>query len=419
MDKAEIIRWINYVISLLFFICYFYQTLYVLIPLIKRDRPHKETKLHRFAVLISARNEEAVIGHLIESINNQDYPKELVSVFVVADNCRDRTAEVAAKAGAQVFERFNYLQVGKGYALNYLIEKIRETCGEDYFDGYLVFDADNLLEKNYITEMNKTFSDGYGIVTSYRNSKNFGDNWISAGYALWFMREAEYLNHARMLLNTSCAVSGTGFLFSREVLEECGGWNFFLLTEDIEFTIYNIVKGRKVGYSKNAVFYDEQPVKFVQSWRQRSRWAKGNIQVFAKYWRELAGGFFKRGSFACFDMCMATMPAIVLTMIGTMVNVAAAVISLVSGQNIWITIMSIIQTLVSSYLLMFVVGAITTITEWKRIHSTPVKKIIYAFTFPVFMITYIPISFCALFKKVEWKAIEHRVSVSLEEVKHN
>ena len=63
------------------------------------------------------------------------------------------------------------------------------------------------------------FSDGYQIVTSYRNSKNYGDNWISAGYALWFLRESRYLNHARFLLGTSCAVSGTGFLFSRRVLE--------------------------------------------------------------------------------------------------------------------------------------------------------------------------------------------------------
>lgn len=109
MDKAEIIRWINYVISLLFFICYFYQTLYVFIPFIKKDKPHKETKLHRYAVLISARNEEAVIGHLIESIKGQDYPEELVSVFVVADNCRDRTAEEAVRAGAQVFEKRTHI----------------------------------------------------------------------------------------------------------------------------------------------------------------------------------------------------------------------------------------------------------------------------------------------------------------------
>lgn len=419
MDKIEMIRWINYIISLLFFICYSYQSLYVLIPLILKDKKHKPVKSHRFAVLISARNEEAVIGHLIESINNQDYPKELVDVFVVADNCTDKTAKAAKAAGAEVFERFDYIHVGKGYALKYLIEQIHGAYGEDFYDGYFVFDADNLLEKNYITEMNKTFSDGYNIVTSYRNSKNYGDNWISAGYGLWFLREAEYLNHARMLLHTSCAVSGTGFMFSREILKKNGGWNFFLLTEDIEFTISNIVKGEKVGYSKNAVFYDEQPVKFKQSWRQRTRWAKGNMQVFSKYFTELLKGFFVKGNFACFDMCMATVPAIILTGIASFVNVAAIIFNLLLGAGLWITLFSLGQALLGSYLTLFIVGAITTATEWKNIHTTAAKKIKYMFTFPVFMITYIPISFCAIFKKVEWKAIEHKVSISIEEIKNS
>ena len=77
-----------------------------------------------------------------------------------------------------------------------------------------------------------------------------------------------------MLLGSSCAVSGTGFLFSREVLEQCGGWKFYLLTEDIEFSVVNILRGEKIGYCKDAVVYDEQPESFRQSCRQRMRWAK-------------------------------------------------------------------------------------------------------------------------------------------------
>ena len=99
------------------------------------------------------------------------------------------------------------------------------------YDGYFVFDADNLLDPQYISQMNKVFSSGARAVTSYRNSKNFGDNWITAGYGLWFLRESEYLNRPRDVLGTSCAVSGTGFLFSQQLLEELGGWNYFLLTE--------------------------------------------------------------------------------------------------------------------------------------------------------------------------------------------
>ena len=136
----------------------------------------------------------------------------------MADNCTDKTADCARQAGAVVWERFNKEEVGKGYALDFLLNQIKKTYPDDPFDGYFVFDADNLLDENYVAEMNKTFSDGHEIITSYRNSKNFGDNWISAGYGLMFLREAKYLNNSRMLLNTSCAVSGTGFMFSRRII---------------------------------------------------------------------------------------------------------------------------------------------------------------------------------------------------------
>ena len=203
---------------------------------------------------------------------------------MVADNCSDNTASLAREHGAIVYERFNTQQIGKGYAMDYLTQRIARDYGKNRFDGYFVFDADNLLKEDYIEEMNKTFSDGYQIVTSYRNSKNYGDNWISAGYAQWFLRESKYLNNARMLLGTSCAVSGTGFLFSREIFKKNRGWKFYLLTEDIEFTVNSVINGEKIGYCKTAVIYDEQPTTFKQSWNQRLRWARvlsaGVLQVW-------------------------------------------------------------------------------------------------------------------------------------------
>ena len=263
--------------------------------------------------------------------------------------------------------------------------------------------------------MNRTFCDGYDIITSYRNSKNYGSNWISAGYALWFLRESRYLNHARFLLGTSCAVSGTGFFFSRRILEKNGGWPFHLLTEDIEFTVCNIVNGEKVGFCPNAVLYDEQPTSFRQSCRQRLRWAKGYIQVFRKYGVDLLKGAL-HGNFSCFDMAMAIMPAVVLTTICVLINSVMSVLTLASGGSVLPILLSVGQSVLNVYLTLFAVGGITTVTEWKNIAAPAWKKIFYAFTFPIFMLTYIPISFAALFAKVEWKPIEHCVSVSCEEL---
>lgn len=410
----ESLQTVNLILSILFFTCYSYQFVYLAVPFLKEDRPAPRGKYHRYAVLIAARNEEAVIAQLIESIRAQDYPGSLVQIFVAADNCTDATAQAARSAGAAVYQRENREQIGKGYVLRFLLEQIQRDYGLEQFDGFFVFDADNLLRPDYIRQMDRTFSQGYEIVTSYRNSKNYGDNWISAGYALWFLRESEYLNHARMLLGTSAAVSGTGFLFSRQVLEDCGGWNFFLLTEDIEFTIHNITAGRRVGYCPQAELFDEQPVTFRQSWRQRLRWAKGYLQVFYRYGGKLVRGMFrKEGGFACFDMCMANMPAILLALACCAANILLMVTGVWDGETV---LSSLLGWFVNTYGLLYFLGAVTTATQWRRIHAQTWQKVLYTFTFPFFMLTYIPISLCALFQKVEWLPVEHTVGLSIHEL---
>ncbi len=412
----EIIKSINHAIALIICVCYFYQFVYLAIPFLIKKRKHKKTKKHKFAVLIAARNEEKTIANLIKTIKEQNYPQKLIKIFVVADNCTDNTAQVSRDAGAIVYERFNKEKVGKGYALDFLIEKIDEDFSKEKFDAFFVFDADNLLKSNYITEMNKTFSDGYEVVTSYRNSKNYGDNWISAGYALWFLRESQYLNRPRMLLGVSSAISGTGFMFSREVMQKYGGWKFFLLSEDTEFTVNNVLNNIKIGYCDTAIFYDEQPVKFKQSWKQRMRWAKGYLQVIGKYGKSLVKKSALDLDFSAFDMIMVMTPAIILTIIGIICNISISAASLLVGKSLLISIESIMEFFLNSYLTVYVVGLLTTITEWKRIYATPLKKILYTFTFPIFMATYIPISFVALFKKVEWEPIEHTRAKTLDEV---
>ena len=406
----ETLKWINFGISLLFCLCYAYQFLYIPVPWLRKDKPHGTVKANRYAVLICARNEAAVIGDLIASIRSQTYDQELIRIFVLADNCTDDTAQIARSAGAVAYERFNTELVGKGYALQTLLCHL-ERDYPDGFDGYFVFDADNLLAPDYIERMNETFSAGHQIITSYRNSKNYGDNWISAGYALWFLRESRYLNHSRFLLGTSCAVSGTGFLFSRSVLEEIGPWPFHLLTEDIEFSIHQVTRGHKVAFCPDAVLYDEQPTAFRQSWRQRQRWAKGYIQVFRCYGRDLLRGIF-RGSFSCFDMTMNIMPAFFLSAISIACNLAMITLGLASGDSIAVALQSLGELLLGACGTLFFIGTVTTITEWRQIHTSTARKVLYAFTFPLFMLTYLPIALSALFCKVEWKPIEHRVNAA-------
>lgn len=361
-------------------------------------------------MLIAARNEENVIAGLLDSLAAQTYDMSLVTVFVAADNCTDSTAAIARAHGAVVYERFNHVNVGKGYALDFLLQHI----GADYpegFDGYFVFDADNILSPDYLERMNESFSAGNEIVTSYRNSKNFGDNWISAGYALWFLRESRYLNGARNRLGSSAAVGGTGFLFSQRILDESHGWRFYLLTEDIEFSVYHILRGERIAICEDAVLYDEQPTDFRQSVRQRLRWAKGYIQVFRRYGADLLKGT-ARGSWSCFDMSMSILPAFILTALGLLANLTLTALGLMQGDGVWFALRSLLECMGSILATLLVLGGITVASEWRRIHAPAWKKIAFTLTFPLFMLTYLPISLAALFMKVEWKPIHHSVNLA-------
>lgn len=414
----EIFEYMNYFISFLFMLCYAYQFMYVFVPHIKQGYRYicANIENHRYAVLICARNEEKVISRLIESIKQQDYPADLVEIFVVADNCTDATAAVAKRRGANVYVRQNRALVGKGYAMEFLLDKIDEDWGRSYFDGYFVFDADNIIAENYISEMNKMFSRGHQVITSYRNSKNYGENRISAGCGLWFLRESYYLQNSRFLLGHSACVSGTGFMFSDRVYRKTGGWNFHLLTEDIEFSAWCITNNIKIAYCNTAHFYDEQPTDFFRSRKQRLRWAKGNFQVLGKYKSKLAKGA-AGGSFSCLDMMLNIMPAVILTIAGTLLNIISCTLGVLAGRDMAPVALSIVKTFFNAYGMFFAMGLLTVISQWRHIHTTAFKKIFYTFTFPLFMMTYVPISLAAVFADVTWRPIAHTKCKSLAEVR--
>ncbi|WP_371808810.1 glycosyltransferase family 2 protein [Adlercreutzia sp. ZJ473] len=412
----------NGCVFITFTIMYTYQLLYVLVVLTRRAPAYEAKRNHKFAVLIAARNESAVIADLIGSIRAQNYPAELIDIFIIADNCTDDTAERARAAGAHVFERFNQEQVGKGYALDFGLKSIWEQFPDAGHEAYFVFDADNVLDANYFREMNATFDSGAQASTSYRNSKNFGSNWISGGYGLWFLREAKFLNQARLTLNTSCAVSGTGFFIAADILKRAGGWKWHLLTEDIEFSVSSVIDGVRISYCPTAILYDEQPITFRDSWNQRFRWAKGFYQVFFHYAGGLVRGIAKNPKgyrFACYDMLITIAPGMLLTVISVVFNAAIVILALSGAMSVGIAVASSISSiffcLFNYIVFMFVFGVLTTFVEWDAIRMSRAKKIRNLFTFPLFQLTYIPIALVALVKKATWKPIKHSISVDVAE----
>ena len=259
---------------------FLYKNAYYIIGLFftRKFKPAKNK--HKYAILIAARNEKNVIGNLIDSINKQDYDMKLVTTFVVADNCTDNTAEIARSHGAVCYERFDNEHRTKGYALEFLLDRIEEDYGRMSFEGYFIFDADNLLNTDYISRMNDAFDSGEKIITSYRNTKNFDENWIASTYALHWIRSIRANHRARSVLHLATNIQGTGFLFTSEIVKN--GWHYTSLTEDRALTADAVAQGYQITYQDKAMFYDEQPTSLKVALRQRTRWSKGHLQSFVE-----------------------------------------------------------------------------------------------------------------------------------------
>jgi len=399
---------VNNIVGIVFFIVYMYQFVFIPVSIFSKKKVFPDADPRRYAIMICARNESNVIGNLIDSIRNQNYPRELIDVFVIADNCTDdgATAAVCRGRGADVIERFNTGLVGKGYALNCLVDHITDGLTKWDYEAYFVIDADNLLDENFILEMNKALASGCRAVTGYRNSKNYGDNWLSASYSLWYLREGRYLNNARQVLGGCAQVSGTGFAVSKDLLRDIGGWNYFTLTEDVEFTFAMGARHEKIAFCYDAIVYDEEPTKWRESWHQRTRWVKGYFQGYWKYGFKLLTGFLK-GKFDCYDMLANTFMGAVLTVGLFMFYVVTAVLFSILRYNVAEVLICFGVFMGFGYFGVFIIGTITTITEWDRIYCSKAKKIKYIFTFPFFLITLMPNAVWAIFSRSHWPQVHH------------
>ena len=389
-----------------------YQMVVSLCALVKlKDKPYLTNKKHKFMAIIPAHNEEMVVGNLIESLKQQNYPKELYDIYVIADNCTDLTAKVAKEAGAIVYERFDTDHKTKGYALQWFLkQKIEENA--DY-DAFFVFDADNIVDKNFIVNMNKKLCQGEDVVQGYRDIKNPTDNWITAGYALFYWTMHRLYHLARYNIGLSPLLNGTGFMVRFDVVKP-NGWETETLTEDIEFSLKRIIQGKKLGWATDAIVYDEQPTSFKQSWSQRSRWTVGHMQCIKRYTVELFNSVRKHKTLMNFDgflYIVGTTPMLVITMLLLIVNCLMYAGNAMSNLDFFVNILNyVIPTLI----LPIAIALLVLILEKK-----PIKPMIKGLLcYPLFMGTWIVINIKCLFKReTSWQKIDHVRDIKILEVK--
>ncbi len=395
-------------------IFWLYQVIVSLCSLVKlKEKPLKVKKDHRFMAIIPAHNEEAVVGNLIESLKNQTYNKELYDIYVIADNCTDNTARIAREAGAIVYERFDETKKTKGYALNWFLQqKIAEDAP---YDAFFVFDADNIVDKNFIKNMNKKLCQGEDVVQGYRDIKNPSDNWITAGYAIFYWQMHRFYHLARYNIGLSPLLNGTGFMVRFDVIKP-QGWDTETLTEDIEFSLKRIIKGKRLGWATDAIVYDEQPTGFRQSWSQRSRWTVGHIQCIQKYTKELAKAAKENKKMINFDgllYIVGSIPMFIITMILLFTNFVMYNSASITTAEL---IKNLLFYLVPTFILPILVGIFAMWLDGRKIK--PMAKGLLCY--PLFLLTWIFINFkCLFIRNTSWEKINHVRSIKISDVSDN
>ena len=362
-----------------------------------------------FEILIPARNEEYVIENLIKSLKKLDYDKERYEITVVLNNSTDNTKEKVSSLGVNIYECKNKIS-SKGDALK---EVFAVMDKRNDIDAYIIFDADNVVDKNFLKHMNNSLNNGYLVAQGFRDTKNVSDNWISSSYALYYYIQNYFFNKARTLMNSSSSINGTRFMVSTEVIDKYG-FKTNTLTEDIEFAGLCALNNVKIDFVEEAITYDEQPTNFKVSWVQRKRWSKGCLQCYQKYAPLLIKNMPKNKS--CLDLLMLYFAPIV-HIFTILILMLSLVINIINGDySVIISKQSIINSIIFSvaiYLAQIIICVYTVLVGKKNLK----KYISGILLFPVFMITWLPINIVILFQKnIKWQHIPHSKNVTIDEV---
>ncbi|AHV96246.1 glycosyltransferase family 2 protein [Paenibacillus sabinae] len=365
-----------------------------------------------FAVLVAAHNEQEVVGALMENLKQLNYPKELYDVFVICDNCTDATARIVREHGMNACVRTNNNLRGKGYAIEWMLANLWEMPRQ--YDAVVMFDADNLAHTDFLMEMNNDLCAGAKVIQGYIDTKNPEDSWITAAYGIsyWYINRLWQLS--RHNLGMANFLGGTGMCFETNLLKEMG-WGATSLVEDLEFTMRSASKGVYPVFNYDAKVFDEKPLTFKASSRQRLRWMQGHFTVARRYFFPLLWQSIKERSLTKFDLALygANVYIVLLTFLMTAVMWIDS--SLLDGPHIsnlyghlplWLSYAAI-----GANIFTFFISMILEKVTFKKVYA-------YMLVFPIYLISWYPITFYAFFTQnnKQWSHTKHTRVVRLEEV---
>ncbi len=393
------------VISIFFVLYGLYYALTSIFAFLKPKKDGvKDLKNHKFSIIIAARNEEAVIGNLIDSLKKQNYNKDYYDINVIVNNSTDKTYQVSKKHGAKTIKCPVPVK-SKGEVLHYVFNEFKNRD----IDAYIIFDADNVVHPDFLKAMNHSLNCGYKVAQGFRDSKNYQDNWISGSYTLFYYLQNFFFNLSRKKINSSACINGTGFMVEKRFVEELD-FNPETLTEDVELTTICACKNIKIDFVKDAITYDEQPTNFKVSFKQRLRWSKGNLQCWKKYHRDLVKGFIKNHNISCIDMYLNNLAAFIQVV--SIIALLCGFIEKVITTKVVFSLVGMVSLLIS-YLFTVIVSLFVTIYNKKSVVGMVPGLIL----FTLFVITWFPINIVSLLKKnINWDHIGHNRSMDIDQI---
>jgi 1,2-diacylglycerol 3-beta-glucosyltransferase len=263
----------------------------------RRTEPRPDGPSHRFLILVPAHNEERLLPELLANLGQLDYPSSLFSIHVVADNCNDRTAELALLGGAIAHERTDAALRGKGYALQWLMQQIWES-GEPH-DAVLVLDADSVVSANFLRVMDTRIARGERAIQAYYAVRDPEGSW-SASLRSVALAALHYLRPlGRMALGGSVGLKGNGMVFAADIVKRYQ-WSASL-TEDIEYHMALILGDERVTFAPDAIVWAEMPGSLAAAQTQNVRWERGRQEMVRHYVPRLLREAFVHRSFMLFD----------------------------------------------------------------------------------------------------------------------
>lgn len=368
--------------------------------------PKSKVNLGNYCFLIPARYESNVIEKLLISLENQTLKIRPRNVYVIIESMNDPTSKIVNQHHMNIFIRKYLTKQTKGYALD---EAIREISLKDNYDAYFIFDADNILDKNYLSEMTKCLDDGYDIALGYRNTINGNASTIAACSSLTFSMINTIGNRFKMRNHNTMTISGTGYYISGTIINQWHAFPFKSLTEDYELTLYATLHGLSTTYNPKAIYYDEQPTNLKTTITQRSRWVKGYFQTRHNYLPKILHNISPQDpNLGSKISTLIGVKPYILIILSIIIYLITTCIKLIINNQIIHIIPLILITLLLVYFILFIFTGIMLYTERNHLKLDTSHRLKALFYNPIFLLTYIHCAMIAIFnRQLSWQKIEH------------